>query len=138
MYTCQDAFFELNVPAVMYQAIAARMPYKYALGPTTTSAKAKVKGAKVQVTIKASDAALGPNGPNPPSSQNVTAARIFLGKAPWESGATSSPMTIEGSGKSVTAKVKVNPGAKKRLAYTQAKDADGNWGPIRAVWIPKR
>ena len=41
LYTCQDAFFALNLPALMYQAIAARAPYQYALGPTTTAAKAK-------------------------------------------------------------------------------------------------
>jgi hypothetical protein len=46
-------------------------------------------------------------------------------------------MRIEGSGKSVTATTKVAKKAKQKLAWTQAKDADGNWGPIRAVWIPK-
>ena len=137
-YTCQDAFFELNLPALMYQAVAARAPYQYALGPTTTKAKAKLKSAgKYEVTINASDAALGPNGPNPPDFQDVTAARIFVGKAPWESGATSKPMSITGSGDTVTAKATINAGSKKAIAYTQAKDADGNWGPVRAVWIPK-
>ena len=46
-------------------------------------------------------------------------------------------MLIKGSGDDATAKIKVDPVRQKRLAYTQAKDADGNWGPIRAVWIPK-
>jgi hypothetical protein len=46
-------------------------------------------------------------------------------------------MLINASGSEATAKIKVDPGAKKKLAYTQAKDSEGNWGPIRAVWIPK-
>jgi hypothetical protein len=122
----------------MYQAVAARTPYKFSLGPTVLKARAKsVSSGKAQVTIQADDAALGASGPNPPSSQNVTEARIFLDKAPWDGG-TAKAMNIKGSGKSVTAKAKVGKGGKQKLAWTQAKDADGNWGPIRAVWIPKR
>ena len=136
-YTCQDAFFDLNVPALMYQAVAARTPYKFALGPTTLSAKTRVlDSGKVQVKINADDAALGLLGPNPPDSQDVTQARIFLDRAPWDGG-TAKAMQIKGSGTDVTATAKVAPGTQKKLAWTQAKDADGNWGPIRAVWIPK-
>ena len=137
LYTCQDSFFELNLPALMYQAIASRAPYQYSLGPTVLSAKAKaLDTGKVSVSISADDAALGTQGPNPPDAQNVTAARIFLAKPPW-AGGSSKAMTIEGSGTDVKAKIKVAPGSKKKLAWTQAKDADGNWGPVRAVWIPK-
>jgi hypothetical protein len=138
-YTCQDAFFDLNLAPLMYQAIAARTPYKFSLGPTVLSAKTKATtdeleaAGRVKVKIKADDSALGTNGPNPPPSQNVTQARIFLDKAPWDGG-TATAMNIKGSGKSVTATVKVRAGEKK-LAWTQAKDADGNWGPIRALWI---
>jgi hypothetical protein len=137
LYTCQDAFFELNLPALMYQAIAARTPYKSALGPTTLKAKTKVLGSgKVEVTIKADDAALGQQGPNPPDFQNTTQARIFLDAPPWDGG-TAKAMEVKGSGSAVKATVKVSPGGRDKLAWTQARDADGNWGPVRAVWIPK-
>lgn len=136
-YSCQDGFFDLNVPALMYQAVAARTPYQLALGPTTLSARTKaLDTGKVRVSIKADDAALGVNGPNPPDAQNVTEARIFTDQAPWDGG-TAKAMQIKGAGTDVTARAKVSPGNKKKLAWTQAKDADGNWGPIRAVWIPK-
>jgi carboxypeptidase T len=142
LYTCQDAFFDLNVPALMYQAVAARTPYKFSLGPTVLSAKlAQPKtqpmtepAGRVTVKIKADDGALGTQGPNPPDSQNTTAARIFLDKAPWDGG-TATAMKIKGSGPAVTASVTVRATSTKKLAWTQAKDADGNWGPIRAVWI---
>ena len=75
-------------------------------------------------------------GVDRPDVQNVTAARIYVGKAPWDGG-TAQAMTIKGSGSEVTASIKVSPGSKKKLAYVQAKDADGNWGPIQGVWIPK-
>ena len=46
-------------------------------------------------------------------------------------------MTVHGSGTTVTATATVPKGSKKVLAYVQAKDAAGNWGPVVAVWIPK-
>jgi hypothetical protein len=136
-YTCQQDFFDLNLPALMYQAVAARAPYEYSLGPTALSAKAKVKAGKVQVTIEASDEALGANGPNPPASQNVTAARIFLDKAPW-AGGTAKAMKIIGSGTEVGLKVRLARGATDQLVWVQARDADGNWGPTRSVWLRGR
>jgi hypothetical protein len=45
-------------------------------------------------------------------------------------------MKINGSGTKVTASITVKKGAKKVLAYVQAQDRDGNWGPALAVWIP--
>ena len=46
-------------------------------------------------------------------------------------------MKIKGKGTSVTVSGTVKKGSKQVLAYIQAKDADGNWGPAEAVWIPK-
>ena len=46
-------------------------------------------------------------------------------------------MKINGKGTSVTATATVKTGSKRVLAYVQAQDADGNWGPAQAVWIPK-
>ena len=66
----------------------------------------------------------------------MTAARIFVGKAPW-AGGTSKAMTGAGQRhQSATLTATVAPGAKKVLAYVQGKDAAGNWGPAQAVWIP--
>ena len=135
-YSCQDRFEDENLASILYAGEAARAPYKLSLGPTTLSATARAKDIKIQVKINASDDAYGMFGVDRPDVQNVTAARIYVGKAPWEGG-TAQAMTIKGSGSEVTAIVKVTPGSRKKLAYTQAKDADGNWGPIRAVWIPK-
>ena len=136
-YSCQDRFEDENLPAILYAGEAARAPYKLSLGPTTLSAKAKLKDTgKVQVKINASDDAYGIVGVDRPDVQNVTAARIYVGKAPWDGG-TAKAMTIKGSGSEVTATIKVTPGGKKKLAWTQAKDADGNWGPVRARLDPE-
>ena len=129
-YTCQDDFFDLNLPALMYQAVAARTPYKFSLGPTVLSAKADktVAAGKVRVKIEASDAALGANGPNPPASQNVTEARIFLDKAPWDGG-TAKPMKIKGSGKDVTAKAKVAKGQQEEARLDPGQGRRRQLGP---------
>ena len=66
----------------------------------------------------------------------MTAARIYVGKAPWDGGKAQA-MKIEGKGTSVKASITVKAGSKKVLAYVQAQDAKGNWGPALAVWIPK-
>lgn len=135
LYSCMNAYEANNLPGLNYDAAAARTPYKLALGPTVLSVTAKASGGSVKVTANPSDAAYGSSGVGKPAAQNVKAARIYVGKAPW-AGGTAQAMSIQGSGTSVTATISVSPGAKKVLAYVQGQDADGNWGPAQAVWIP--
>ena len=87
------------------------------------------------MTATANDGAYGSSGIGRPAAQNVTAGRIYVGKAPWDGG-TAQDMTVQGSGTSVTLKADVSAGSKKVLAYVQGQDASGNWGPAEAVWIP--
>jgi hypothetical protein len=136
LYTCMDDYEANNLPGLFYDAAAARTPYKLALGPTVLKASAKAKGGKVTVTATADDDAFGTAGVGRPDAQKVTEARIFTDKAPWDGG-TAQAMDIKGSGTSVTASIVVKAGSKQTLAYVQARDADGNWGPAVAVWIPK-
>lgn len=135
-YVCQDDFFANNVKGLMYTAAAAQQPYTQTLGPTTLTAKAKggKAGAK-KVSVKATidDDAYGAAGVGRPTAQNVTAARIYVGKAPW-AGGTPIAMKIKGAGTSVKASAKVSGTG---LAYVQGKDADGHWGPIQSVWLSK-
>lgn len=134
LYSCMDSFAQTYVPGLIYTSGAARMPYKLALGPTVLNATSKPKGGSVTVSATADDAALGASGYGKPTAQNVTAARIYVGTAPWDGGKAQA-MTIKGKGKGVTVTTTVKQGAKQVLAYVQAKDADGNWGPAQAVWI---
>ena len=135
-YTCMDAYESNNLPGLFYDAAAAREPYMLSLGPTITAVSAKLSGGSVTVTSTDNDGAYGNSGVGKPAAQNVTNARIFVGTAPWAHGATSSAMTIHGSGTSVTATASVTPGNKKVMAWVQGQDSQGNWGPAYAVWIP--
>jgi hypothetical protein len=136
-YSCQDDFFKINEPALYYAATAARAPYELSFGPTTTKVKAKAKGGKIAITATTDDDAYGTSGVGRPAAQKITDARIYVGKAPWDGGKAKA-LKVKGSGTSAKITGKVKAGAKKQLAYVQGKDADGNWGPVAAVWIPKK
>ena len=105
-YSCQDGFWDTNRDALMYTAEAARQPYALTLGPTTTQAKAKPKGGKLVVSAITDDDAYGTSGVDRPDAQRITAARIYVGKAPWEGG-TPKPMRVKGTGTSAKIKTKV-------------------------------
>jgi hypothetical protein len=136
LYSCMDAYEANNLPGLFYDAATARAPYKLGLGPTILKVSAKADGTKVTVKATADDDAFGTSGAGRPAAQKVTAARIFTDKAPWDGG-TAQAMKIKGSGTSVTASITVKAGSKKTMAWVQAQDADGHWGPAVAVWIPK-
>jgi hypothetical protein len=134
-YSCMDSYESNNLPGLFYDAAAARTPYELSLGPTILSVNAKASGGAVKVTATADDDAYGTNGFGRPAAQSIEAGRIFVGKAPWAGGQPQA-MTVQGSGTTATLLANVTPGAKKVLAYVQGQDAQGNWGPAEAVWIP--
>jgi murein tripeptide amidase MpaA len=135
-FTCMDSYAARYLPGLVYTAGAARMPYKLSLGPTILSAKTKdPSGGTVTVVAKGDDAAYGASGIGRPTPKKIVAARIYVGTAPWDGGKAVA-MTIKTDGTSVTATAKVTMGSKKVLAYVQAKNANGYWGPVMAVWIP--
>ena len=135
-YSCQNALWNLDEPALLYAANASQQPYTMSLGPTTTAAKAKkAKGGKVKITGTGNDDAYGHSGVGRPAAQNVTAGRFYLGSAPW-AGGTPIDMKVKGSGTSVKVQLSIARPATKTLGYVQTKDANGNWGPVKAVWVP--
>jgi carboxypeptidase T len=134
-FSCQDGFWNLNREAFLYAARVAQQPYVMGLGPNPVQAKSKNKGAnRAVITATADDDAYGTVGVGRPASQNVTAGRVFVGTAPWDGG-TAKATNVIGSGKVVTLKVTLRRQATDQLVWIQGKDASGNWGPTRAVWL---
>ena len=134
-FSCQDAFWNLNKEGFLYEARVAQQPYVMGLGPNPLEAKSKNKSArKALITATADDDAYGTVGVGRPASQNVTAGRAFVGTAPWDGG-TAKAMNVVGSGKEVKLKVTLKRQAADQLVWVQAKDAAGNWGPTRSVWL---
>jgi carboxypeptidase T len=135
-FSCMDSYAERYLPGLVYTAGAARMPYKLSLGPTILSAQTKApSGDTVTVVAKADDDAYGASGIGRPTPKDVIAARIYVGKPPLDGGKAIA-MKIKGEGTSVTATANVKMGGQEVLAYVQAKNAGGHWGPAMAVWIP--
>lgn len=137
-YTCQDQFWNLNREALLYGMKAAHQPYVMGLGPTITAATgAPLAGNPnlARVTATANDAAYGTSGVGRPAAQNVTAGRVFVGGVPG-AGGTPQAMSLSGSGTSVTLRANITRTANAQLVYVQGRDAAGNWGALRAVWVP--
>jgi carboxypeptidase T len=133
-YSCQDGFWEANRAALMYTGEAARQPYALTLGPTTGQVKARAKRGKIVVSAITDDDAFGSTGVGRPAAQNITAARIYVGTAPWDGG-TPTPMRVRDSGTSAKITVKVAKPGSRKIAYVQGRDASGEWGPATPVWL---
>ena len=84
------------------------------------------------------DDAYGATASTARTSQNVTAGRIFVGKAPWAGGIAGADDGQGHRAPSATLKVKIAAPGKRKLAYVQGRDAAGEWGPATPVWLPKR
>ncbi|SHH00245.1 M14 family zinc carboxypeptidase [Streptoalloteichus hindustanus] len=140
-YRCQDKFWELNGSALLYAAKSARSPYTTSLGPTISNVNVqRAHGPWASVGAKADDNAYGGKGVNRPAAQKVVAAEAYVGKAPWEGGV---PQTLRVNGDGSTVDVggvfdATGDTGEHRLVYVRAKDADGNWGPVTAAWLPPR
>lgn len=133
-YACQDGFWDLNRPGILYGAAAAQQPYTQGQGPTITERRARLKAnGNVKIKGSADDDAYGADGVGQPAAQNVTAARLFVGTPPWDGG-TPQPVTLLGSGTAVEFEASLEAAARRKVVYLQAKDQDGNWGPVAAVW----
>ncbi|MCP2262043.1 Zinc carboxypeptidase [Streptoalloteichus tenebrarius] len=140
-YRCQDRFWELNGPALLYAAKAARSPYTSALGPTISGVTVqRARSDWASVTAKADDDAYGGRGVNRPAAQKVVAAEVYVAKAPWEGGVAQA-LEVRGDGSTVDIGGVFDAAGdtgEHRLVYVRAKDADGNWGPVTAAWLPPR
>jgi hypothetical protein len=137
-YACQDGFWELNREAFLYAARLAQEPWTMAWGPNPLRAKSKIKNPhRAVITATADDDAYGFTGDGRPLAQEVTAGRVYVGTAPWDGG-TARAMKVIGSGTQVRLKVVLDRPAKDKLVWVQARDADGNWGPTRSVWLRGR
>jgi hypothetical protein len=136
-FGCQDQFWELNRPALLYAARSARAPYLLpagpdVLGPVLSSSRVEV-GEAVTLTARIDDTSTG----NLP----VAGASYWIEVPPWSEGAAALPMTAAdgvfdspvevASGTIDTSGLA--PG--RYTVYVQGEDSAGNWGPPSAVFI---
>ncbi len=132
-FTCLDggsggSFWPRNLPAFLYAARIARAPYQLVQGPTPEVLTATgVLANRVELRAQFDEQWNG--------GQAIAAAEYYVDTPPWREG-LGHPMTpLDGSFNSTseTAIVSV-PITGRHLFYVRARDGNGNWGPVRAVW----
>lgn len=125
---------------IFYAANAASAPYKTPAGPTVTSLTASRNSDKsVSINATGNDNAFGTNPSNrKPAAQNVTAAEYSVGKLPAAAGSGTALALSDGSANSTAESFNGTAGNVadgKQTIFVRAKDADGNWGPAKAVFV---
>lgn len=127
-----------NLRALIYAAKVARAPYMIPAGPDVYSLSYGLSNSPI-ATI--SDTRYNnSNGTEP--VQNIAAAEYYIDTPPWSPGATPFAFNaMDGSFDSSTEQVigpsidtsTLTPG--EHIIYVRGQDADGNWGPVSAMFL---
>jgi carboxypeptidase T len=134
-FSCLDGgsggnFWLRNLPAFLYAAKIARAPYQLAQGPTPESASTlNATSTSFELRAQLSEQFNG--------GQTITAAEYYLDTPPWRGGAAIAMTALDGNFNSAieTATATITTSG-NHLFYVRGRDANGNWGPVRAVFSP--
>ncbi|WP_349743613.1 M14 family zinc carboxypeptidase [Roseateles cavernae] len=133
-----------NLPALIYAAKVARMPYITPAGPDSLEpalSTARVRaGTPVTLTARIDDTRYNnSNGAEP--TQVVNAAEYYLDLAPWQAGAVAQPMAAsDGSFNAASEAVRATLDTSglavgRHIVYLRGRDSAGNWGAPSAVYL---
>lgn len=123
------SFWPRNLPALLYAATLARTPYTLVYGPTPETLTAAPAGNRTQLSAEFDEVRNG--------GQAISGAEYYVDTPPWRGGTPTAMSAADGAFDSTretaTATLLVLNG--RHLVYVRARDANNNWGPVRAVWI---
>lgn len=140
-YACQDSlFWPQNRGAFLYAAKVARQPYALAQGPSALSLTLGVSGTLLTVAATIDDNTLGADGFDRPAAQAISAAEVYVDVPPWAGGVPIPMAAVDGSFDAVSEQVLATLDSNslslgRQLVFVRGRDADGNWGPVTAMWI---
>jgi carboxypeptidase T len=137
-----------NLPALLYAAKVVRTPYQTPAGPDVSglalSPAAPVRGGRpVLLTGSATDIRFNnSNGTEP--TQAIAQAEAYIDTPPWRAGAAARALrpadgAFDGKTEGLRSMLSTNglsPG--RHIVYVRARDAQGNWGAISAVFLRVR
>jgi len=134
-FSCLDgntggSFWPRNLPAFIYAARIARAPYQLALGPSPESVTATSTGPNTfDLRAQLNEQYNG--------GQAISAAEYYIDTPPWRGGSPVAMSALDGSFNSAieTAAASVGPVFGKHLIYVRGRDALGNYGPVRGVFV---
>ena len=123
------AFWPRNLPALLYAAKTARAPYQLVQGPTPETLIAPITIEGVTLFAELDERHNG--------GQPIVEAEYYIGVPPAYGGTpvpmTAADGTFDSTRETATAVLPKFTG--RRLVYVRGRDANGNWGVIRAVWV---
>ncbi len=134
-----------NLRALIYAAKTARAPYQWPAGPEamaiTVTPDLAVSGETISIAGTIDDTHFSNTQGGTQSAQSIQSANAWIVTAPWQSGASASPMAatdgaFNASSEQVAISIDSNvltPG--RTLVYLQGRDADGNDGPVSAAFV---
>lgn len=141
-----------NLKALKYALRVTRAPYMQGHGPVINDFKVTRSGSSYSISAMADDTAFS-NGPADKkrgkepleSSQNISAAEIYVGTPPWAGGTPVAVKAADGrfnakkerlSGTFDSSLVPINKKGKKTQVFIRAKDASGKWGAVYSAFVP--
>jgi hypothetical protein len=133
-FSCLDggsggSFWPRNLPAFLYAARIARAPYQLGKGPTPeTATTTATTGNLFELRAQLNEQFNG--------GQVIVAAEYYLDTPPWRGGTGIAMTALDGSFNHTveTAAATVGPLFGQHMIYVRGRDANGNWGPVRAVF----
>jgi carboxypeptidase T len=135
-----------NLPALVYAAKAARLPYMEPSGPDVVQVTALPTtlraGESLQITARLDDTRFsGLEGQE--AVQNIAAAEYYINLPPWSPAASGAGIPLapldglfDSPVEDAAAQVDTSGLAGGRhILYLRGKDASGQWGPVTALFI---
>ncbi|MEM7131979.1 MAG: M14 family zinc carboxypeptidase [Chloroflexota bacterium] len=142
--TFENQIYPDNLPALLYAAKAARLPYQTPSGPDainlTFAEPIVAAGTPAILTATIDDTRSNSNGQGTEPTQNIQAARYSIDLPSWEGGTTTLMSAFDGTFNStvegVTASIDTT-GLSNGLhtIFVEGQDAAGNWGATTAVFL---
>ncbi len=130
-----------NLDALLFAMRVLRAPYQLPAGPEVTELKiARNASASMSITAKADDTRFTTKA-GTESTQNITAAELYLHTPPWMAGANAVAMvaldgSLDSKQESISAVLDTTGlQAGRHVFFVRAKDSSGTWGPLRAGYL---
>ncbi len=134
-FSCLDggsggSFWSRNLPAFLYAARIARAPYQLGRGPTPeTAIVTPATGDLFDLRAQMSDQFNG--------GQSIAGAEYYIDTPPWRGGVGLAMTALDGSFNTAVeiASATIGPFSGRHTIFVRGRDALGNWGAMRAVFV---
>lgn len=140
----ENTIYPDNLPALIYAAKAARLPYQNPAGPDAInlalSNTTVAAGTAVNLTATINDTRYNSNGQGNEPTQNIQAARYSIDTPSWRGGTTFAMTAsdgafnskVEGAAATIdTAGLAVG----RHTIFVEGQDVNGNWGVTSAIFL---